>query len=53
MIIIPVAIVEELLQLFFPTREFSFFDMGWGILGILTACILKNLYWRRLDKVKD
>ena len=42
LLIIPFAIAEEFLQLLFPIRSFSFFDMGWGIAGIITACIIIN-----------
>ena len=41
-IVIPIAIAEELLQLLFPIREFSLFDMAWGISGIVAACFVLN-----------
>lgn len=41
-IVIIIAVAEESFQAFFPTRSFSFFDMGWGILGISLACIIFN-----------
>lgn len=42
LIITVIAVVEESFQAFFPLRTFSFFDMGWGILGILIACYIFN-----------
>ena len=40
--IVPIAICEELLQSFSPIREFSYYDMMWGLLGITIACLIIN-----------
>lgn len=42
LIITIIAVVEESFQAFFPLRTFSFFDMGWGILGIIVANYIFN-----------
>ncbi|WP_333599903.1 VanZ family protein [Flavobacterium sp.] len=40
LLIIPIAITEECLQSLSPVRTFSWFDMGWGLLGITVACLV-------------
>ena len=41
-LVVPVAVVEECLQSLSPTRTFSLFDLGWGLLGITFAWLLAN-----------
>lgn len=40
LMVIPIAVIEETLQSFSAARTFSFFDMGWGVLGIIVACLV-------------
>jgi VanZ family protein len=42
LVITIIAIIEEFVQRLVPVREFSFFDMFWGIAGIAIACIVVN-----------
>jgi hypothetical protein len=45
LVVATIAVAEELLQKLSPIRKFSYFDMGWGLLGITLACLIVN--WRR------
>jgi hypothetical protein len=38
-----IAIIEESLQQLSPMRTFSLADLGFGLLGITTACAILNL----------
>jgi hypothetical protein len=43
LIIIPIATLEESLQSLSPVRTFSLFDLGWGCLGIMIACLIISM----------
>ena len=38
-----IAIIEEFIQQLFPVRSFSFYDLGFGLLGITVGCIALNI----------
>lgn len=42
-VVIAIAVVEESLQQLSPLRTFSLTDLGFGLLGILTACIVLTI----------